>query len=187
MRGDPSAALVRLDGLCPGLGPLFIPDLLSLAGGFLRCLGAARGTSRHHRRDRDDDATDGRLVLTGSDDRTARLWDAATGQPIGPAFLHERQVWFVAIAPNGRSMISGGQERRGHLRDVPRPMDLPADEVEPAVQAATGMELLDDGSLQVLGADGWQSRREQSPAVSLVRDRTASRGTGRGGEAPQDR
>ena len=28
---------------------------------------------------------DGRTVLTGSDDKTARLWDAATGEPIGDA------------------------------------------------------------------------------------------------------
>ena len=27
---------------------------------------------------------DGKTVLTGSDDKTARLWDAATGQPVGP-------------------------------------------------------------------------------------------------------
>ena len=26
---------------------------------------------------------DGKTVITGSDDKTARLWDAATGQPLG--------------------------------------------------------------------------------------------------------
>ncbi len=118
---------------------------------------------------------DGQTLATGSYDRTARLWDAASGQPIGPAFLHVRQVWFVAIAPDGRSMISGGQERRGYLRKVPGSLDLPAPAVEPAVQTATGMELLDDGSLHVLDAAGWQSRRERSPGGSLVSDRTSSK------------
>ena len=27
---------------------------------------------------------DGKTVLTGSVDKTARLWDAATGRPLGP-------------------------------------------------------------------------------------------------------
>ena len=32
---------------------------------------------------------DGKTVLTGSDDKTARLWDAATGKPIGPPLAHQ--------------------------------------------------------------------------------------------------
>ena len=30
---------------------------------------------------------DGKSILTGSRDRTAWLWDIATGQPIGPPYL----------------------------------------------------------------------------------------------------
>ena len=35
---------------------------------------------------------DGRAILTGSTDGTARLWDAATGQPLGPPLGHGEQV-----------------------------------------------------------------------------------------------
>ena len=35
---------------------------------------------------------DGKTVLTGGDDGTARLWDAATGQPIGQPIRHEGGV-----------------------------------------------------------------------------------------------
>ncbi len=31
---------------------------------------------------------DGKTILTGSQDKTARLWDAATGRPIGPPMPH---------------------------------------------------------------------------------------------------
>ena len=31
---------------------------------------------------------DGKTVITGSEDKTARLWDAATGQPIGQTLRH---------------------------------------------------------------------------------------------------
>ena len=35
---------------------------------------------------------DGKTVLTGSDDRTARLWDAATGRPLGHPMTHQDGV-----------------------------------------------------------------------------------------------
>ena len=39
---------------------------------------------------------DGKTVLTGSHDRTARLWDATTGKPVGTAMQHEGAVEEVA-------------------------------------------------------------------------------------------
>ena len=35
---------------------------------------------------------DGKTVLTGSGDNTARLWDAATGQPLGQPLTHQGAV-----------------------------------------------------------------------------------------------
>ena len=42
---------------------------------------------------------DGKTVLTGSDDQTARLWDATTGEPIGLPMVHEARVISVAFNP----------------------------------------------------------------------------------------
>jgi WD40 repeat protein len=50
---------------------------------------------------------DGRTVLTGSKDRTARLWDAVTGQPVGEPLHHEFPVWAVAFSPDGRTVLTG--------------------------------------------------------------------------------
>jgi WD40 repeat protein len=50
---------------------------------------------------------DGRTALTGSKDRTARLWDTHTGQPLGPPLRHDQPVWSVAFHPGGKFVLTG--------------------------------------------------------------------------------
>jgi eukaryotic-like serine/threonine-protein kinase len=104
---------------------------------------------------------DGRIVLTGSYDRTAQLWDKATGKPIGPAFRHENQVWFVAFSPDGRTVLSGGQEKTARLWHVPSALDTAIDRIDTDIQAITGMQLLEDGSLHILDSLEWSSYRKR--------------------------
>ena len=55
------------------------------------------------------------IVLTGSYDSTARLWNAATAEPIGPPLRHEKPVKTVAFSPNGDKVLTGGGDRgRGY-------------------------------------------------------------------------
>jgi WD40 repeat protein/tRNA A-37 threonylcarbamoyl transferase component Bud32 len=49
---------------------------------------------------------DGKLVATAGVDKTARLWDAATGQPVGPPLAHKNPVGTVAFSPNGRRLLT---------------------------------------------------------------------------------
>ncbi len=105
---------------------------------------------------------DGHTVLTGSYDRSAQLWDKVTGKPIGPAFRHENQVWFVVFSPDGRTVLSGGQENQAHLWNVPAIIDSPIKSIERSIQIATGMELLDDGSIHILDFLEWNARRDWS-------------------------
>ena len=47
---------------------------------------------------------DGKRIVTASFDGTARIWDAATGEPIGePLRGHERGVTSAAYSPDGRA------------------------------------------------------------------------------------
>jgi WD40 repeat protein/predicted Ser/Thr protein kinase len=56
---------------------------------------------------------DGCLILTAGTDRTARLWDAATGQPRGRPLPHPRGVSTAAYSPDGAAFLTvSGQELR---------------------------------------------------------------------------
>ncbi len=50
---------------------------------------------------------DGKTVLTGNADKTARLWDVATGRPIGLPLTHQSAVDAVAFSPDGKAVLTG--------------------------------------------------------------------------------
>jgi eukaryotic-like serine/threonine-protein kinase len=49
---------------------------------------------------------DGKTVLTGSADATARLWDVVSGKQIGEPFLHEGDVNAVAYSSDGEAILT---------------------------------------------------------------------------------
>jgi WD40 repeat protein len=54
---------------------------------------------------------DGKTVLTASQDRTARLWDAATGQPLGEVMRHTGPVRLATFSPDGKAVATTGLDR----------------------------------------------------------------------------
>jgi serine/threonine protein kinase len=61
---------------------------------------------------------DGRLVVTASDDQTARVWDAATGKEVCPPLRHKGYVNRAAFSPDGRLVVTAGQDKSADLWDA---------------------------------------------------------------------
>ena len=57
---------------------------------------------------------DGGMLLTGSEDGTARLWDAASGKPIGKPLQHQGSVTTVAFSPDGDFITTTTSDARLH-------------------------------------------------------------------------
>src|SRR5271156_3720178 len=63
-------------------------------------------------------APDGKQVLTGSGDNTARLWDAQSGKELRTFTGHSDSVHSVAFAPDGKQVLTGGGDNTARLWDA---------------------------------------------------------------------
>ena len=97
-----------------------------------------------------------RPSLTGSEDKTARLWDAATGQPIGPPLTHQGAVRAVAFSPDGKTVAHRERDKTARLWD-----------------AATGQPIGPPLTHQGRGLWPWRSAPTARPSLTGSDDRTA--------------
>jgi WD40 repeat protein/tRNA A-37 threonylcarbamoyl transferase component Bud32 len=59
---------------------------------------------------------DGRIALTGSREKSARLWDTATGKPVGRPLEHA--VFALSFSPDGKMVLTGGWDKTACLWDA---------------------------------------------------------------------
>ncbi|MGA8586464.1 MAG: hypothetical protein WB715_21985, partial [Roseiarcus sp.] len=62
---------------------------------------------------------DGTRIVTASWDQTARIWDAATGQPIGePLKGHDSAVMSAAFSPDGTRIVTASWDKTARVWEV---------------------------------------------------------------------
>ena len=62
---------------------------------------------------------DGKRIVTASEDKTARLWDAETGKPIGePLKGHTDSVMSAAFSPDGKRIVTASDDKTARLWDA---------------------------------------------------------------------
>ncbi|KAI9656423.1 MAG: hypothetical protein M1829_000414 [Trizodia sp. TS-e1964] len=95
---------------------------------------------------------DGRQVVSGSQDKTVRLWDAATGAPLQTLEGHTGSVYSVAFSPDGRQVVSGSNDKTVRLWDATTGAPLPT--LEGHSDSVRSVAFSPDGRLETLRVSG---------------------------------
>ena len=61
---------------------------------------------------------DSRLVVTTSEDNTARIWKVTTGELLTAPLVHDGDVLFAVFSPDGKQIVTTSQDRTARLWDV---------------------------------------------------------------------
>ncbi len=106
----------------------------------------------------------GQRILTAHEDGTAQLWDARTGQRVGPPLHHAQAVNWASFSPDGRRVVTASSDSTARIWDAAsgQPAAPPIPHPGKVVRAAFSP----DGSrVLVAGEDGtariWDSASGQ--------------------------
>ena len=61
---------------------------------------------------------DGKRIVTASLDKTARIWDAATGKPIGGRSKAMMVCISAAFSPDGKRIVTASSDKTARLWDA---------------------------------------------------------------------
>jgi dipeptidyl aminopeptidase/acylaminoacyl peptidase len=119
---------------------------------------------------------DGARILTASADKTAKLWDKASGKLIA-CFAHQDRVSNVVFSPDGARILTVSWDKTAKLWDAATPAELarrteklggdsagrgasasdPTRQIESLSDVASGLQFSNDGSLVIVN----EERRSQ--------------------------
>jgi len=98
-----------------------------------------------------DISPDGTCIATGSCDGTARLWDAATGEPLTPPLAHPDYVSYVRFSPDAEMFVTCCKD--GKIRFWETASGKPTGKVFAHRDWANSAEFSSDGRLLVTTSD----------------------------------
>jgi WD40 repeat protein/energy-coupling factor transporter ATP-binding protein EcfA2 len=61
---------------------------------------------------------DGQRIITVSLDKTARVWDAASGRAIGELIGHQDTVWTATFSPDGKRIVTASRDKTARIWDT---------------------------------------------------------------------
>jgi WD40 repeat protein len=91
---------------------------------------------------------DGTLVATGSADKTAQLWDVATGSKLRTLSAHTDAVTGVGFSPDGKQLVTSSADHTAMLWDVATGNQLRT--LQPCLSPITAASFSPDGNLVAL-------------------------------------
>jgi WD40 repeat protein/serine/threonine protein kinase len=116
-------------------------------------------------------SSDGRLIVTASDDNTARVWDAARGVPLLAPLEHKGTVLDAAFSPDDRYLITAAEDHSARVWDVAtgEPLTPPLKHPVAVARAYFGS---DDNRAFTVGQDGvvrsWDLTPDDRPDATLL-------------------
>jgi WD40 repeat protein len=98
--------------------------------------------------------------VTASDDHTARVWDAQTGQPLSPPLQHQFDVKSASFSPDGKWVVTASWDNTARVWDMSPSSDSP-NWLPDALEAYAFQYLDDSGTLHVYSAEKFNRIRQE--------------------------
>jgi WD40 repeat protein/tRNA A-37 threonylcarbamoyl transferase component Bud32 len=107
----------------------------------------------------------GKTFLTGSRDKTAKLWEAATGKLLR-AYPHPMEVSAVAFSPDGKTILTGCEDKSARLWDTEtgKPLGRPL----PHSGWVLAVAFSPDGKTLVTGGEDGTARQWETATGELL-------------------
>ena len=99
-------------------------------------------------------SADGTRFLTANEDKSARIWDAETRQPIGPPLLHDKSLNRASFSPDRTQIVTASEDHSAKIWDV-MSFDILDGTLAQAITSVESGELIDRqfGILEHLGKE----------------------------------
>lgn len=115
---------------------------------------------------------DGRLIVTGSLDKSVRVWDSQTGRPAAPPIRLDQRINAVEMSPNGQAVlvggVFGGKVHLINIADLARPDDRTAEDLLLLAEVVAGERLAPNGALVRMTNSEWRQRFAECRRRGLV-------------------
>ena len=118
---------------------------------------------------------DGTRIVSGSNDKTVRVWDAERGVQIGsPLQGHTHYVRAVAFSPDGTRIVSGSDDKTVRVWNVKRGVQI-GSPLQGHSDSVASVAFSPDGTRIVSGSNDntvrvWDSRRDVRISNDIERD-----------------